>query len=392
MTCDVFNLLRVILFCCSYAGAVPWNCSSTSSMDASSKLLETVLGPQVNRALCGQSPTTSNVDSLLASCKAFCGRKSFPLLIGSPAWGFSQEQMDQICLNATGESHIIHYNRSLAMHCINWAQGMRHIETHAASFIASVENIKLAILQFRVQILTKSNELITSLSSHQSQTVMQQLHHSDRIPYLKKMIKGIVGDGGLKESLMPSLRQLRHQAAELSGALKGQVPQINSFLTQCSRPILAMGPSNEYLLDICSQATDNCIEEAHAAHVGCCCGGIPLAGGGFIPANKPGQQLEVDQALLNSMDVCAEAEAVAESELVSRMSSLQSTPQGESLLMQHLSSLRASYPDFYSRCKIGRKLAKTVNKHKVSMRRMWLATCKVIHCRALPKCQALGLV
>ena len=65
--------------------------------------------------------STSTVGSLMDSCQAFCGDGNVPFLIGLPTFGFSQQDLDSICLG--DESSPLIYDDDLMRDCQRWSSG-----------------------------------------------------------------------------------------------------------------------------------------------------------------------------------------------------------------------------------------------------------------------------
>merc|ERR1719355_282370 len=82
----------------------------------------------------------------------------------------------------------------------------------------------------------------------------------------------------------------------LEETIAQQLPNLNNFVRECNQVFLGTSPRQEYLLDICSVTSSECINEPEGKHVGCCCGIIPAAFAFSIDglASEGGRRLHLD--------------------------------------------------------------------------------------------------
>lgn len=119
--------------------------------------------------------------------------------------------------------------------------------------------------------------------------------------------------------LRGGLEELKWSSGNLSEAVEEKLDLFERFLNQCNKIMPSKGANQEYLLDICSQQNDACIEKetpirSAAQHVGCCCGVNPVVasttmidgisasvfgGTGYVDLRRLQQQTQID--------ICGEA-------------------------------------------------------------------------------------
>ena len=119
-----------------------------------------------------------------------------------------------------------------------------------------------------------------------------------------------------EKQLRSAASELKQKSEELQTTLGTNIPLMESFLADCNRLFLGKGPDKEFLLDICAQSSDTCLENTLARHVTCCCAFHPftqfgqIIGDSFIPGGVPGAttrrlQASGGQNESNNMDICA---------------------------------------------------------------------------------------
>jgi len=115
--------------------------------------------------------------------------------------------------------------------------------------------------------------------------------------FLKKTLAEHVEHMKAKENdhLMKKAKQLKRAAVHLRDSLRSSQVAMTSFLSECDGLWLGTGSRGEYLLDVCSVSSADCIEEAYAEHVGCCCAYNPAAhlGRSSVTETIPGVSVEL---------------------------------------------------------------------------------------------------
>ena len=322
----------------------------TGTTDTLSNNLRVIIGEDVNTDWCSQMSSTESVESLMDSCQAFCGDGNMPFLIGLPTFGFSQQEMDSLCL----ASDVLQYNRTLMRDCRQWSGALNLMKSRAVQLLMSIENMKMAQLQFRQGMEEKKQDLVETIASPDTVERLMMVNVPDQISeYQEILAEGLedfTRNGNLKRDLRQAIGDLRDAARNLDTTLSSNIPQLQDFVDQCGEMLLSTGPSQEYLLDICNQLTANCLPDEYAKHVGCCCGAVPLTGTFGIEATGGRRLQESDEVL----DVCAEAEQRNSDAIAARVAALRSDEAGRELLDDYLAARSEAYPDYYARC--GRRL------------------------------------
>ena len=114
------------------AAAQPFACTATT--DTQSNGLRAIMGEDVNTDWCSHMDSTSNVESLMDSCTAFCGGGNVPILLGLPTFGFSQQDMDRICLS----SDLLMYDEALLRNCRQWSGALDLMMTRSTQMLMAI--------------------------------------------------------------------------------------------------------------------------------------------------------------------------------------------------------------------------------------------------------------
>mmetsp|Transcript_82632 Transcript_82632/g.191994 ORF Transcript_82632/g.191994 Transcript_82632/m.191994 type:complete len:804 (+) Transcript_82632:47-2458(+) len=339
-------------------------CSSTT--DSLNKGLRTVTASWLNEDFCEYSEQTNSVENLMGSCESFCGNGNIPYLVGLPSFGFNLSDLDRICINeGDQEGEFLKYDEDLMDKCKGWSGSLDTILHKAADFVAAVDNMTYAQLQFRMGMNKSVQELVNTIGSEETKRlVMRAATPADLLPTymgaLQSHLDEFFGDGRMRRSLQDVMEVLRDAGVGLQQALKTHLPQVKKYFEQCETPLLALTDQRQYLLDLCVQLTPNCLGKdiPSARHVGCCCGTVPVAGS-FKISGETGARRRLEQDHEESrIDVCGEAHLRAKADLDRRRAALEQDPFGKELLQKYEEGLRERYPDFYSRCQSERRLVK----------------------------------
>merc|ERR1711937_248897 len=76
--------------------------------------------------------------------------------------------------------------------------------------------------------------------------------------------------------LQRTLRDLEAQGRELHRVVQANIDALSQYLDNCDDLFVGYGEEREYLLDICSQLDEACIDEPGSAHAACACAHHPF--------------------------------------------------------------------------------------------------------------------
>jgi len=333
-------------------------------------------GPWTNKAFCDMHEATDSVDNLLDTCNGFCGEANIPLLIGVPtSYGFSQRGMDRVCFGETVHGVptglLGEYDAHRMAECKERSEALEQIKEKMAHLVAAVDTMKLEQLRFRAAIAAKIAEFVKALSSPSFELSMKVALNSDKISLYNKFLQAhmedtIMRSGDDRARLLNAVKNIGDMGWALSETMKTKMPLLEDYAARCGDPMLATSEisGGQYLLDLCTQNQELCIENPGSQHVGCCCGAVPAAGSFTIPADT-GYSDDGHRRLLatsTSIDMCAEADTIAKKRSHELKTQLNMTEVGQTLLEQFETQLFEKYPEYFGRCQSsGRRLGMLAN-------------------------------
>ena len=207
---------------------------------------------------------------------ATCGSASHPqFLLGRPErYGFNQQQMDEVCRgDGLVEDDSAKYNK-----CEVQATLIDKIAEKAPEFVSQIQVFKAEQLKFRATMADKSNEFQAKLESKDFQDKI--IEKSDKVRYLTEEFSAFSRDfttlSGSGEDLQAAMDTVKRRGEEPNQTVDQRLALFEEFISNCNVLMTARGGSKEYLLDICSQQGDACIQDAVGKHVGCCCAFTPI--------------------------------------------------------------------------------------------------------------------
>ena len=86
----------------------------------------------------------------------------------------------------------------------------------------------------------------------------------------------------VQDKLKTEIEKLKTAASHLKTTLLEKSRLIEKFLDECNDLYVGTGPNDEYLLDICAQASTACLERATSSHATCCCAYHPFTAYGEV--------------------------------------------------------------------------------------------------------------
>lgn len=325
---------------------------------AADDFLKVVMSDVVRQHTCSRTDTT--FENMMERCEAFCAPGGIPIPVGTSTTGFNLDQIDDICMGrmANGTDPIVRYDRELLANCVQWSEAVQRINLRAADFIASVTNMTFEQLVYRAAMADKVYEMQEIMTSDEVQEQLDLARADRKLERLQEIIgdslADLMQDGLLSMGLRERLVNLDRKAQLLMDTIDASLPELNRFTEECNDVLLATGPANEYMLDICSVTSDECIESEHGRHVGCCCGIIPAVGSFDISASTGSSQRRLQEdgplELAEQVDVCGKAAEVGARDLQSTVSRLTEIPGGAEVLEAYDAQQRDAYPGYYDSC------------------------------------------
>jgi hypothetical protein len=229
------------------------------------------LGKHLNQHLCNYQKPKKDYAAMRADCEAFCsiGGKSvgFPLVLGTETYGFNLTAINDICLGGIFED-----DPGLGKDCKDWSGALWSINQAAAKYLEAVEHFESQQIVLRADMRTRSKALNAHL---QSDSFLEEVALTpDKLEPVKKAIAERIlnpqSEGG--KDITAAINKFKDAGDKMLTEMDIQLPQLQNFVEQCNRDFIGVGRESEYLLDICSQKNNLCVEEAAAQHVACCCG------------------------------------------------------------------------------------------------------------------------
>eukprot|EP00931_Biecheleriopsis_adriatica_P047008 TRINITY_DN27070_c0_g1_i2.p1 TRINITY_DN27070_c0_g1~~TRINITY_DN27070_c0_g1_i2.p1 ORF type:complete len:812 (-),score=140.16 TRINITY_DN27070_c0_g1_i2:87-2522(-) len=353
-------LLQVVLACMA-AGQDTTFFGFLPGEDTEKLGLNYVLGPNIQTQFCSRQEKTDTVDKVFTTCKTFCGKGNMALLLGLPAVGINQSDMDSICLGAHGMDNLFgRYDPGSLDTCKQGRMALERIQLRVAELVAEQNLLVDEQTRFRTQMRLKTSELVAELSKDSTTQALMFYSRSERPKAYLELVEAYMNDtlktGSHKAKLITQLTELSKAAEQLHIALKRDIPFLEAYTEKCGEPILMVGTGDQYLMDICNQQTRLAISEEEGQHVGCCCGMAPaaIADGTpwYIPADTTGRRLQTSTIY----DACAEAGKLAKTRSDELHADMQETAIGKQTLQEQQAALQKTYPEYFSRCDQTRRL------------------------------------
>jgi len=375
--------LALVLLSCAQAQDRLDNCLTVTKGSELNRI-KAVLSDVAQQHTCSNIEPPVDFDNMMDRCEAFCGPNGIPIVVGTDSVGFSLQDIDRVCLgpsagpSAEGDSPILSYNPAKMNECREWSEALDAINVRAADFIASVRNMTFEQMVYRAAMQEKVTELQVTMQSDEVAEEMD-LARADRkldrlTEILRDSLSDLMGDGMLKRQLESKLSELTRKSELLQTVITRNLPLLERFVEECNDLLLAPGPLNEYVLDLCSVTSEECIEssetedgvESHwGRHAACCCGVVPSVGQFDIPAlgQMSSRRLEEDapapprslQTLRadQEVDVCGYAYQASAADWDDAVGRLQNIEGGEQTVQDFETGQRAAYADFYgSQCDV----------------------------------------
>jgi len=214
-------------------------------------------------------------------CEEFCGAGPgtgiVPMVLGSTdVYGFNLESMNALTLgaNSTSDKNMFTFNPSLNEKCLDAMVAQDEISYVLVRFIDrlnrldaqqklysedNLENIK----EFQNYIRDKS--FMTKMANALDKPALFRKEFESRLSVSTE-------SNEKSRDLSKAIKEVEKAGETLQESLDKNIEKMRFFKDSCNKMLLAVGNSDEYLLDICSQANAACITHPKAEHVGCACG------------------------------------------------------------------------------------------------------------------------
>jgi len=342
--------------------------SCTAGKDTKGYGLGVSQGPWTNKDFCDMHDATNSIDNLLDSCSAYCGKNNIPLLIGVPtSYGVSQQDMDRVCMG--GET--VHgqptgllgeFDKDRMAECKERSEAIEEIKEKMAHLVAAVDAMKLEQIRFRAALQAKMEEFNAGISSPTFELQMKAT--SDKIGLFTEFLQAEMKDtlfanGEDRARMLKSVETIGDMGVQLRETMAKKMPLLEDYAVRCGHPVLATSElgSGKYLLDLCFQNKDLCLDDPDSQHVGCCCGAVPAAGSFTIPAQPDGRRLQEQASASHPIDMCAQAGHFGKERADFLKGEINQTEVGRQLLAGFDTKMLLQYPEFYGRCaNSGRRL------------------------------------
>eukprot|EP00931_Biecheleriopsis_adriatica_P049922 TRINITY_DN28893_c0_g1_i3.p1 TRINITY_DN28893_c0_g1~~TRINITY_DN28893_c0_g1_i3.p1 ORF type:complete len:1232 (+),score=156.41 TRINITY_DN28893_c0_g1_i3:265-3696(+) len=332
--------------------------------------LKVTLGPDLfnmseeQPLMCVRAKDDSVRFDLVERCSEFCGASNIPLVIGWSNWGYSMSDMEQVCLGTGSVQDFMSYDPKAYEECDKAVNALNDLQEAASIVISAVENVGLAQLNMKAQLANQIAKVTDEVNSVEFKKVQADWGR-DEVPqkyyeWLKTNLQDILSlDPSSSTTIKPlndAITRLKQNSQSLSTTLGESTGALKSLTGKCSKPMLGIGQQKEYLLDMCHQQGNACIDDDTSAHVGCCCAVVPATGVMKIPGHQgidwPWRRRlnSVEEQGLEVKDLCAEAQIQAEEDETAWTDKLNQIAEGKKLLEQRNNDLEQKYPEYYSRC------------------------------------------
>ncbi|CAE7412905.1 unnamed protein product [Symbiodinium pilosum] len=227
-----------------------------------------------------QEPKVENAQ-MRTQCDAFCEGQGVSLLIGSQTYGFSLSASEEICLPPLG---VLKHDPEKLRECGSWSSAFREIEVKTSQFIAQLTVFRATQSLYVATLRNITSEIQAYVASQEFAVTISRA--VDKVGVLTAAVKERLeaASTALVESdLRKEIATLRLRATALQASLGTNIPLIERFLSECNDLHVGVGPSGEYLLDICAQENAACLENPQSGHVTCCCAYHPFSSFGNVP-------------------------------------------------------------------------------------------------------------
>jgi hypothetical protein len=246
---------------------------------AFSKLTETNICSDATWSPDGKVAAKKVDDSVLSQmCEDFCAPSSVPFVIGATTYGFNHSGMDELCLKPD-QSKPTWFDEAQVEKCHDTGVIFNKLQSKSAVMISALDSLELSQILFEAKAVQAAANL-NKILKERAPDVLKAASRPQRVPELKKLVKTalneFMGSAVATDDVIVNSRTVKDAAEKLFAEMKTVMPQLKWFLANCNTILTGRGSQKEYLLDMCSQTSKECIEAEWGQHVGCCCGYNPV--------------------------------------------------------------------------------------------------------------------
>ncbi|CAE8632105.1 unnamed protein product, partial [Polarella glacialis] len=244
--------------------------------DGSKEKMQTAFWSQSEVDTCdmleGEHGAKMKTQDLADVCAEFCGGDSVPLLVGTVAFGFNKTAI--VCV----DSSTLTTDEPRVKQCLKEASATNAVEVKVASAAASLMSLESAKLFYEASVRATIPEMKAIIKA-ESQDSMRYADVGEKVMALQEILNrsltSVSRNSAAAMSLKTALHDLDERAQELHETLVIAMKEFTHFIHDCDELFTGKGASHEYMLDVCSQTSLQCVEDI-SRHVGCCCGYLPL--------------------------------------------------------------------------------------------------------------------
>jgi len=240
-------------------------------------------------------------------CSDFCTPTAVPFLLGTTSFGFTHTQLDSVCLSPEDENVL--YSAESVNTCHEKANSFRDLQMSTSYFASALQVLDASKIRFEAE-AKQAAEGLKTLIRDQAKTVLDNAARSQKIVELETLmqtgLEDILVNGVVKRQLKEDALRVKDRATTLQTDLARVLPDVQAFLTECNIMTTGVGPSDEYLLDMCSQTSTQCVGAEEGVHVGCCCGYNPvvtLGTSGVLAVHQPSPELVIGMRVRHGLVV-----------------------------------------------------------------------------------------
>lgn len=297
--------------------------------------------------------TTDMVDV----CDKFCGAEAVPLLVGSTEFGFNRSALDEVCI----DSDIVKTDTAALNTCKTKVEALNVVPVKMAAFISAVISVEYKLLVLQAAVAAMVPKIRELLIKPEVEDQLRRARDRFRIGLYESILRQALDAVSGAEAypsyqLKLGLQKVEQTAKDLQAAVDKAVADFDYFLANCADFYTGKGSLSEYMLDICAQRSDVCLNDPigpeDARHAGCCCAYTPHMAIGQYPMpvhTVPGMKAFKSNSRSRRLEgleysICGEAYTMALPAIREAESKLTEYNQAQ-VLDELLAKLRTQYPN-----------------------------------------------
>jgi len=271
-------------------GSALLECSPpTSATVDTSEVMKVAFSKDTERDYCGDLQTANGQKmttvGLAEQCEEFCGSEAIPLLVGSIDFGFNQSAMDSVCVN----SDIVKTDSAMVTQCLENAEAMHAVDIKMSAFVTALTAVEFAKIEYETAVMEKLPAIRDKIEE-KAEGVLKGARADQKAAAYSAFLRDevfseVTGNSQSALKYKEALARLGQTVESLQTTVRASIQAFTSFLTDCNDLYTGKGLYNEYMLDACSQTSDECIDAEWGRHAGCCCGYTPFMAVGLEKVN-----------------------------------------------------------------------------------------------------------